>query len=204
MPVLVLEGPDGLGKSALAQLIQEHSYKFVRRVAALRVPEPSKQFGKFPNALAYAVDELQNTPRELLDPPGFVLFDRFPIPSEFVYNSAYGLVSNDPEYQEHLELLSYYSYWKFVLIMPDESYFMSSNLRARLDPVLADDPMYSELSTSDARFAKWRQYYYRYITWSCHNRNPLIKLIWTPTTVWDEKTVNKVLMWAFENPRRLA
>lgn len=190
MVYLVVEGPDGLGKSALVELLHKEATKHFA-VAEVVVPEPSKVFGKHPDPIAWGLDFLQTTKHR----PGITILDRFPVPSELVYKKEYVLGERYiPE--DVRKVLKQVSYHKLLYVLVRSTSYMPSAefLRKRLQ----DDPMYKDIATPQTL---WYTLQRRYDNWRSHTMNPTYNLWWQPETVWTELTAEEVLSWVVKTHR---
>ena len=186
MPTLILEGPDGLGKTALASLLKEEAERFGVE-AEIVVPAPSKYYGKYENAVEWAY-HFMRTHTDL--PDKLTILDRFPIPSEFVYNTDYDMNPQEPEYQEALLRLSFYPYG-FVFVDFDAATIGKSTYEVVPHDTIETDPMFK------GDVSKWLRVMGRYKAWRCHNKNPIYDLHWKGRdTRWTDETARNILLWA--------
>ena len=190
MALVAIEGVDGLGKSALADILQRRATE-LGLVAEIVVPEPSKSFGNYPDAIGWGMKFL----REYVDNPArLTILDRFPVPSEYVYGRPHQIQEQDDDYLKILRDLSYYSHLRFVYIKPSPKLVSAVLYNTRggahdVQDVIRTDPMFN----GDVH--RWNRIAGLYDVWACHNNNLMLRLRRGLRTRWTEKTADGILRW---------
>ena len=191
MPLVAIEGPDGLGKSTIASYLVSHAESFGIE-AEVVVPEPSKRFGRHPDALAWGWHLLK---RYKDVPERLVILDRFPIPSEFIYGRPQQVQTSDPQYLRVLEDLSY-TPLQFVYVFPSlelvKALFPDPESREdglAVYNTIVKDPMFQ------GDIYKWLAVTQLYAAWACHNNNRMLRLERKLGKRWSHSTANKILDW---------
>lgn len=197
---LVVEGPDGLGKSALVKLIadaaKERDISLYPEGSGITVPEPSKHFGKFQNAIEWGFDFLNETHEGAKGK--LAILDRFPVPSELVY----GKPSRGSD--DWLWPIRDLAFWPlhFVYVSLTPKAFLGSNAaKSFLARVLATDPYYKDLSwVWEIMYEKVLR---KYEEWWKLNQSHALRLEWTPGANWNKDTANHILNWLEDSTEAL-
>ena len=185
--VIVFEGPDCLGKTPLVDLTAGYLNRLGVPTKTV-VPEPSKQFGKHWGPLHWArefVEEWRTVPFK-----GTVLLDRFPFPSEFIYNRKL--------YRTFWEGNADYTLWEnriaelgwlFVYLRPSPA--LAATPPKTVTECINGDPMFTHRGVKG-----WQLVHRRYERWADHTKQLVVEVERDVNTWFDEDTAHYIAVSA--------
>lgn len=193
---LVVEGPDGLGKSALVKLLaeaaKERGIPLYPEGSGITIPEPSKRFGKFQNAIGWGFDFLRRTQKDTRGK--LAILDRFPIPSELVYSSKFLTTHILNGWRRQIQDLTFWPVHFVYVALSSGTFNQSGATREFLSRTLANDPYYQPFGVVwDVEYVR---ILHRYAKWWELNQSHALRLEWIPGNYWwSEETANQILDW---------